>query len=190
MELHNYDSHIFENESFAEQSIKNREFQDCTFLKCDLSNAAFTHNKFLDCTFENCNLSMLKLNSSTLSNAVFKNCKILGVIFSDCQDMLFSVGFDSCMLDYSSFMGKKMVKTRFSRTSLKEVNFSRAILTGSVFDDTDLSGAVFNQTELGGCNFINACNYSIEPELNKVRKASFAMDGLHGLLEKYQINIV
>jgi fluoroquinolone resistance protein len=190
MELLSYDNHTFENEIFTGQTIKGREFQDCTFVKCDLSNSNFTHNKFLDCTFDNCNLSMLKLNASTLSNAVFKNCKILGVIFSDCHDMLFSVAFDGCVLDYSSFMAKKMTKTKFNRSSLKEVNFSRTNISESVFNDVDLSGAVFNQTNLSGANLINARNYSIEPELNIIKKASFSMDGIRGLLDKYQINIV
>jgi uncharacterized protein YjbI with pentapeptide repeats len=190
MQLLSYDNHTFENEIFTSQTIKGHEFQDCRFVKCDLSNSNFHHNKFIDCTFIGCNLSMTKLNGSTLSNIEFKNCKILGVIFSDCPDMLFSVAFDGCLLDYSSFMGKKMIKTKFNQSSLKEVNFSRTILSESVFNDTDLSGAVFNQTNLSAANLINARNYSIEPELNNIKKAYFSISGIHGLLDKYQIKIV
>jgi uncharacterized protein YjbI with pentapeptide repeats len=83
-----------------------------------------------------------------------------------------------------------MVKTSFSKSSLKEVNFSRANVSESTFDDSDLSGAIFNQTNLSGANLINARNYSIEPELNNLKKASFSINGIHGLLEKYQIKIV
>jgi len=166
------------------------EFQDCTFRACNLADSSFLQCKFLDCTFDGCNLSLTKLSKSILSNALFKNCKVLGVIFSDCQDMLFSPVFEGCMLDYSSFMGKKMVKTTFKRTSLKEVNFTRANLSGSVFSDTDLMGAVFNQTDLSAANLADAYNYSIEPELNKLKKAVFSTSGLYGLLEKYDIKIV
>jgi fluoroquinolone resistance protein len=35
------------------------------------------------------------------------------------------------MLDYSSFMAKKMPKTHFVKSSLKEVTFTEAVLTGS-----------------------------------------------------------
>ena len=133
---------------------------------------------------------MMKLSGSTMSNVVFKNCKILGVIFSECQDFLFSVTFDACILDYASFMRKKMPKTGFNKCSLKEVNFSNTILSGSVFDQSDLSGAVFNGTDLASANFATAYHYSIEPELNNIRKAVFTADGLAGLLTKYDIKII
>jgi fluoroquinolone resistance protein len=182
MEL-SYDNHTFEKENYTAQTVKGTEFQDCTFKNCDFSNSVFSNNKFLDCIFEDCNLSMMKLSGSTLSNAEFKNCKILGVIFSECQDFLFSVSFYACILDYASFMHKKMPKTRFNKCSLKEVNFSNT-------DQSDLSAAVFNGTDLTSANFTTAYHYAIEPELNNIRKAVFSADGLPGLLTRYDIKIV
>jgi len=132
----------------------------------------------------------MKLAKSTLSSVEFKNCKILGVNFTDCIDFLFSVGFENCILDYSSFMLKKMPKTRFSRSTLKEVTFTQASLAGSVFDDCDLSGAVFNRTDISSANFVTAYNYDIDPEINLIKKASFSAQGIHGLLSKYQLKIV
>jgi len=132
----------------------------------------------------------MKLNGAALNNAVFNNCKILGVNFSECQTMLFSVKFDGCILDYASFMGRKMVSTRFTKCSLKETTFSQANLSGSVFDQSDLSGAVFNRTDLTSVNFVTALHYSIDPEINNIKKAAFSADGLAGLLSKYQIRIV
>lgn len=133
---------------------------------------------------------MMKLNGSTLNDVKFKNCKILGVIFSDCQDFLFSVDFDACILDYASFMGKKMLKTRFTKSSLKEVNFTQTNLSGSVFDQSDLSGSVFNRTDLSAVNFTTAYNYTIDPELNNIKKAIFSIHGLGGLLARHQIKII
>src|SRR5476651_2363658 len=131
-----HENQVFEDKSYAEETVKGQEFADCTFKKCDFSNSEFLNCKFIDCVFEHCNLSMMKPDGSTLNNAVFKHCKILGVNFSRCQDFLFTVRFESCILDYSSFMEKKMLKTHFIKTSLKEVSFSGANLAGSVFDDT------------------------------------------------------
>jgi len=119
-----------------------------------------------------------------------KNCKILGVIFNECQNFLFSVRFENCTLDYSSFFGKKMVKTSFIQSSLKEVNFTQANLSGSIFDQSDLLGTIFSGTDLTAVNFITAFNYIIDPELNNIKKASFSTDGIAGLLMKYQIKIV
>ncbi len=114
----------------------------------------------------------------------------MGINFSVTQDFLFSVRFENCILDYSSFMDKKMPKTDFIKSTLKEVTFSRAILTGSVFDDCDLNSTIFNQTDLTSVNFATAYNFIIEPELNNIRKAVFSSQGLPGLLTTYDIMIV
>jgi uncharacterized protein YjbI with pentapeptide repeats len=190
MDQTTYDDHLFEKEIYIDKAVRGREFQSCTFRNCDFSNSTFTGNKFLDCTFDGCNLSMIKLDQSTLSDVVFKNCKVLGVNFSKCTDFLFSVAFDNCILDYSSFMGKKMVKTKFSKSILKEVTFSQAVLTGSTFSETDLTNAIFNRTDLSAVNFVTAFNYDIDPEINNLKKATFSSQGLEGLLTKHQIKVV
>lgn len=185
-----HDNKTFEGIIYTEKVVKGREFQSCVFKKCDLSNTDLSHNKFLECTFEDCNLSMVALGGATLNDAVFVNCKMLGINFSDCLNFLFSVKFDSCILDYSSFMGRKMLKTHFLRSSLKEVTFSQANLAGSTFDGSNLMGAIFNRTDLSSVNFVNAYNYIIYPELNNIKNAIFSSQGLAGLLSSYQIKIV
>jgi fluoroquinolone resistance protein len=185
-----YENQTFEKADYSGKAIKGREFIECTFENCNCANSDFSGNKFIDCTFRACNLSMIKFAGAALFNAIFKDCKILGVNFSETQEMLFKIDFESCILDYCSFMGKKMPKTNFTRCSLKEANFIQSNISGSVFDQSDLSGAVFNETDLTSANFVTAFNYAIDPELNKVRKASFSGQGLAGLLNKYKINIV
>jgi fluoroquinolone resistance protein len=190
MESKIHDDKTFENISYAEKLTRDTEFNNCVFKKCDLNNSEFILCKFIDCVFEECNLSMIKWDRSTLSSVVFKHCKLLGVNFSLCGDFLFSVRFESSILDYASFMRKKMPKTNFIKTSLKETTFSNAILAGSVFDQCDLSGTVFSATDLSAVNFSTSFNYIIDPELNNIRKAVFSTDGLPGLLDKYDIRIV
>ncbi len=190
MDQFTYDDNLFEEQDYTAKAVKGREFQSCTFRKCNFTDAELTGNKFLECVFDNCNLSMAKLGASTLSDVQFNDCKILGVNFYECQDFLFSVSFTNCIIDYASFMRKKMLKTRFIRSSLKEVNFTQSNLSGSVFDHTDLSGAIFNGTDLSSANLVTAYSYNIDPELNNLRKASFALQGLSGLLDKYGIRIV
>ena len=190
MELLIFDDKTFENLIYAEKTVNGREFQNCVFKSCDFSNTDLSNNKFIECVFDGCNLSMAKLDRSTLNDITFKNCKILGVNFSECQNFLFSVKFEGCILDFASFMGKKMLKTKFIKCSLKEATFSGANLAGSVFDNSDLLGAVFNRTDISEANFISAYNYTIYPELNNVKNASFSLHGLPGLLSQYQIKIV
>jgi len=190
MEVSLHENKTFEKLVYSGKKVSGREFQSCIFQKCDFTESAFSHSKFLDCTFENCNLSMMKLPGSTLNNAVFKDCKVLGVNFSECLDFLFSVSFISCLIDYSSFAGKKMLKTSFIKSSLKEVSFSQTNLSGSVFEQADLNGAVFNRTNLSSASFVSAFGFAIDPELNIVKNASFSVHGLPGLLTKYAIKIV
>lgn len=189
METITHEHKIFENITYANQVVKNREFEACTFLKCDLSNSNFSHSNFTDCKFVACNLSMIKFNGSSLRNVVFEQCKILGVNFTDCNDFLFSVEFLDSILDYSSFSNKKMAKTVFKDCSLKEVVFTNTNLTKAIFNNTNLDRAIFHNSILKEASFLTAYNYNIDPELNKVEKAKFSISGCVGLLSKYKIII-
>ncbi len=177
----------FDKISFTEQDLKNGEFERCIFKQCDFSQSNLSRLRFLDCEFINCNLAMVKFNRTSLNNAIFKGCKLLGINFSECEDFLFSVYFEDCVLDYASFSHKKMAKTKFSNTSMKDVNFADANLTSAVFLNCDLSRAVFNKTILKHANFETARNYAFDPENNDIKKAKFSLHGLPGLLLKHDI---
>jgi fluoroquinolone resistance protein len=190
MEKPVYDSEVFAGLDYAGKAVRGKEFQSCRFVKCNLAESVFTGNKFIDCVFDGCNMSLIKLGASYLNNIEFINSKILGVNFSECQNLLFTVSFNNCVLDYTSFMGKKMTNTHFVRSLLKEATFSQANISGSLFDDCNLSGAIFNRTDLSGANLVTAFNYNIDPEINNIKKASFSASGLPGLLSKYDLKIL
>lgn len=179
----------FDKIIYTNKEIHHREFENCNFNNCDFSNSNYSFNRFTDCVFTDCNLSGMKLESTRFADCAFKNCKLLGIHFVECEDFMFSVRFDNCSLDYSSFMYKKMAKTVFIGTSLKGVSFASANLSNAVFEHCDLDGTIFRETLLTGANFITARNYIIDPELNQIKKAKFSLFGLPGLLLKYDINI-
>ena len=133
---------------------------------------------------------MTKLSGTSLKGVHFKNCKLLGIQFKECDDFLFNVNFQECVLDYSSFANKKMPKTKFNSCSLREVTFVGTNLTSSVFDNCNLDGAIFNNTILAGADFTTASNYKIDPEFNPMKKAKFSIQGIAGLLDKYDIKIM
>ncbi len=189
MEALVHEHKTFEKVSYTGKEAKSREFEYCTFKTCDFSNTDFSHSRFSDCTFIGCNLSMLKLHRAALHNVSFQECKLLGVNFSECDDFIFSVRFENCILDYASFMQKKMAKTQFIASSLKNVAFANATLDKAVFEKTDLGGAVFNGTQLKEADFTTAFNYDIDPELNNIRRAKFSLYGVSGLLTKHGIRI-
>jgi uncharacterized protein YjbI with pentapeptide repeats len=165
------------------------EFEQFRFVNCDLSEASLAGLRFEDCLFERCNLTTAKLGGTALQNVAFADCKLLGVAFSACQDLLFGVHFDDCQLRYASFGGKKLAGTRFSHCSLVETDFTNADLTGAAFASCDLMGTVFHDTQLAGADFTTATNFSLDPEANSLRGTRFALAGLPGLLDKYDLVI-
>lgn len=169
--------------------VQQREFEGCIFKNCDFSNSDFSNNTFLECEFIDCNLSMLQLSNSGLQDVSFKNCKLLGIPFQSCNDFLFQVHFEACVLDYASFANKKMPKTKFIACSLKEVTFTGTNLTQSVFDHCNLENAIFNDTQLAAVDFTTAMHYKINPQFNPMKKAKFSTVGISGLLEQYDIKI-
>jgi len=83
----------------------------------------------------------------------------------------------------------KIKKLQFKNSSLQEVDFTEADASGALFDNCDLARAKFENTVLEKANFRTAFNYSINPELNKIKKAKFSLPGVIGLLDNYDIDI-
>jgi uncharacterized protein YjbI with pentapeptide repeats len=131
-----------------------------------------------------------KVKSTSFNEVDFLNCKLLGVDFSKCNDFLFSVTFQECILELASFAELKIKKTTFRASNLREVDFTTTDLENSVFDDCDLQRAIFQQTNLEKVDFSSAYNYTIDPTLNRIKKAKFSRSEIHGLLNKYDIKIV
>ena len=119
----------------------------------------------------------------------FRDCKMLGLHFEHCNTLGFECSFQGCNLTHSSFFGLKIKKTLFSNTLLYECDFANADLSDAVFEKCDLSGTVFENTTLEKADLRTAYNYSIDPELNMLKKAIFGLSGLAGLLNKYNLEI-
>ncbi len=165
------------------------EYENCDFLHCNFSNCDLSAVKFTECRFTGCNLSAANLHKTALRDIVFKECKLLGLRFDTCNEMLFAVSFDHCIVNFSSFYKRKMKNARFTNTSFHEVDFTEVDLSNAIFANCDLLKAVFENTILEKADFTTAYNYSLDPELNKIKKAKFSMPGLTGLLDKYNIEI-
>jgi uncharacterized protein YjbI with pentapeptide repeats len=189
MERNYFEEIVFDKKDFTETPIQKGEYEHCTFNGCDFSNTDLSHITFSECTFNGCNLSLAKLTNTGMRNITFTDCKLLGLHFEDCSDFLFAVHFDKCILNLSSFFKQKMKKTNFKSCSLHEVDFTEADCTLAVFDHCDFTGAKFEMTNLEKADLSTSFNYSIDPENNRIKKAKFSMEGIAGLLDKYDIEI-
>lgn len=132
---------------------------------------------------------MAKLNKSAFRDVKFKDCKLLGLRFDTCHDFGLSFSFEGCQLDHSVFFKTKIRKTTFINSQLKGVDFTEADLSLALFDQCNLAEAVFDRTNLEKADLRTAVNYSIDPEINRLKKARFSMSGISGLLDKYDIQI-
>ncbi|GGG40417.1 pentapeptide repeat-containing protein [Hymenobacter glacieicola] len=169
--------------------VGEREFENYHFLNFDLSQSNLAGRLFSECRFENCNLAGTSLANTSLQNVAFDGCKLLGLQFEACRDMLFRVHFDRCQLDYASFTGKAMPHTRFVDCSLREASFTQTDLTDAVFQNCQLERAVFLHTKLSGADFRTAHNVLLDPEVNELKNARFALLSLPGLLARHGLII-
>jgi uncharacterized protein YjbI with pentapeptide repeats len=179
----------FEKGDFTQTPLQMGDYEDCRFINCQFLNGDLSGLHFSDCEFIGCNLGMAKLNKTAFKGIRFTNCKLLGLRFETCDQFLFSVEMQDCSLKLASFFGLKLAKTIFRNSGLEEVDFADADLNNSLFDHCNLSGAIFENTNLEKADLRTSYNYSINPELNKLRKAKFSHAGIAGLLDKYDIEI-
>ncbi len=114
---------------------------------------------------------------------------MLGLHFEHCNEFGLSFGFEHYILDHSSFYRLKIKRTVFKNTRLQWVDFAECDLTGVLFDHCDLSRTTFENTNLEKADFSTAYNYSLNPEVNRIKRAKFALAGIPGLLDKYDIEI-
>jgi uncharacterized protein YjbI with pentapeptide repeats len=180
---------IFDTIDFTTLPLAKGEYENCNFVNCNFSNTDLSVTKFTECSFTGCNVSSANLHKTALRDIAFKDCKLLGLRFDTCNDMLFSVSFDHCIVNFSSFFKRKLKNAVFKHTSFHETDFTEADLSNSIFDNCDLQGAVFDNTNLEKADFVSSFNYSLDPEMNRIKKAKFSISGAVGLLTKYDIEI-
>ncbi|HVU94020.1 MAG TPA: pentapeptide repeat-containing protein [Puia sp.] len=179
----------FETIDFKAKPPAKGHYDHCTFLHCDLSSVNLSEIIFVDCVFTGCNLSMAAVSATVFRDVRFGECKMLGMRFDQASMFGLACGFGGCILDHSSFYAMKMKKTNFSRCQLRQVDFTGCDLSQAVFDGCDLADAVFERTVLEKADLRGAFNYSIDPAGNRVKKARFSLEGVRGLLGKYDILI-
>lgn len=180
---------IFEKQDYTSRALNKGDYENCTFNYCDFSSGNLSGINFINCNFNHCNLSLAKINQASFRNVNFEHCKLLGLHFEFCNDFLFEVNFDNCLLNLSSFYKLKMKKTRFIHCEMHEVDLTNTDLTLAVFEDCDLMGSIFEETNLEKADLRGAHNFSIHPEMNKLKKAKVSQSNLSGFLHRYELII-
>ncbi len=84
------------------------EFDSCSFVNCNFSDADLQEVDFMECTFENCNFSNAVLKNTGFKNVQFTQCKMLGLHFESCNPFLLEMHFDTCLLNFATFYQLKL----------------------------------------------------------------------------------
>ncbi len=176
-------------ENYSQEKLPLGDYENCIFINCNFSGSDLSDCMFSECEFDGCDLSMAKLANTSFRKVRFRNCKLLGLRIEHCNPFLLAFDFDNCILNFSSFYKLKMKKVQFKSCSIQDVEFIESEFPYSSFEDSDLNRTVFQASNLEGSDFRTAYNYSIDPEINRITKAKFFVEGLPGLLEKYNLSI-
>lgn len=179
----------FESIDCIKCPLEKGEYENCTFKNCNLEFMNLSGFSFTGCEFIECNLSMAKLLGAAFRDVVFKECKMLGLQFSDCNGFGLFFRFEGCILNNSSFYQTSIKKTIFKECRLVEVDFTECDLSNALMNGCELSGAVFDNTKLEKADLRSSVNYSIDPAINKLKKAKFSLSEVSGLLYKLDIEI-
>jgi uncharacterized protein YjbI with pentapeptide repeats len=179
----------FEKINYTEKPLRKADYEGCQFINCDLSNSDLSGINFTECNFTGCNLSSAKLIQTTFGDVQFKDCKLLGLHFENCNEFVFAIEFENCILDLCSFYKRKLRKVLFKVCSLCDVDFTEADLSNAVLTQCNLKGAKFENTILERADLSSSYNYSIDPQLNRIKRAKFSYPGVIGLLDKFDIDL-
>ncbi len=172
---------------FDDIATKFKDFENCTFTRCDFRMCTFQTVTFIDCTFLECNFQETKVNYVSLRGVSFRKCNFTSVNFAMTDQVIYEFHFVDCLLDYAQFYALKLKKMQFINCSMIAVDFMGSDLTEVLFDNCNLRRAVFVDTIANKADFSTSYDYAFDPEKNKIKKAIFSVDGLKGLLEKYDI---
>jgi len=184
-----FDSEIFENVDYTSARLATGIYESCIFRACSFNSSDLSDVSFSDCQFHSCDISLAQLHNAVFKDVKFISCKLLGLHFDDCNKLFFSVDFEECNLNLASFSKLKIKGRQFQNCSLNDTDFARADLTGTKFYNCDMRGAIFESTILEKSDLSTSFNFLIDPENNRLKKARFSLQGIPGLLGKYDIVI-
>jgi len=185
-------NHAEDSGSFIEQS----DFLSCRFQSCDLGETQLKSCTFRDCLFEDCALEMMRVEKCVFKNTQFERSKMLGIDWTlaawgrrEIAQLIKTINFKDCVLNYSSFMGLNLNGIHFLNCSLLEVDFSEASLLKADFSGSDLQRTIFRATDLREADFRKARNYSISPQWNNISQTRFSLPEAMALLYAMDIRL-
>ncbi len=175
---------------FSDLVLEGHSFDDCEFRSCRFDHGSFGGVIFSTCRFDQCQLTLVSLKHATLADVEFVGCKLVGVNFSECDDLRFSITLNESVLDSVVIFDRRMKGTRILGCRVRDSE-----LSGNDLRNADFSGTTFERTNFSRCNLENAdfssCRgYLIDPSTNRLKNAKFSLPEAESFLGFLGIKLV
>jgi len=170
---------VKEGDVFTEASwgsAVDAEFQGCTFIGVDLSEARVDSTRFVECHFERCDLSLWKPLESVVGGCRFDDCRMLGIDWTMAKwprvPLHAPNAFARCDLSMGTFADLDLGSVRFEECRLRDVSYRGARLSGAFFGGSDCRGADFSGADLTAASLAGATGLSVDPRTTKLEGAT------------------
>jgi uncharacterized protein YjbI with pentapeptide repeats len=175
---------------FSEVHLEDRSFDDCLFRSCRFDRGSLGGAIFSGCRFDQCQLTLMTLKHTTLADVEFTGCKLVGLNFSDCDDLRFSITLRETVLDSVVIFDRRMKGSKILSCRIRDCE-----LSGNDLRNADFGGTVFERTNFSRCNLENAdfttCQgYLIDPSTNRLKNAKFSLPEAESFLGFLGIKLV
>jgi uncharacterized protein YjbI with pentapeptide repeats len=169
----------FEDETFTNLELPNADlsgkaFVRCTFRKLTLPETIWKGAQLEECVFDACDLTRMRPANMAARGVEFLNCRMMGIDWTNLRANP-AMRFDSCNLQYASFVSTNLTGSRFSHCRLVEVQFIDARLVEVEFGDSDLRGSRFEGCDVRQADFSGTEGFFIDSARNKVKDARISV---------------
>jgi fluoroquinolone resistance protein len=185
-----YECDSFNNIDFSKLELNEHSFQSCDFISCIFDKNNLLNCSFRDCNFQKCQFTLDEMKNTMFSDVAFNECKLIGLNFSECNNISFSVTFNGSILDSVVMFEKSLNKTKYINCFIRNTDFDNCDMRFC-----DFSGSKFEKTSFHKCNleksdFSKAIGYEIDPSTNKLKNAKFSLPEAYSFLLFLGIKLV
>ena len=192
--INEYYSKHFAGLDLSAQAFERFEFEACSFVNCDFSDATLRNCRFIECDFTDCTLNNLKLPSTRLRSVTFERCRLVDVNWTTLEWSRLSTSaeltFRDCVLTDSSFHGMALNELVMQRCKAHGVDFRETKLTKADLSFTDFTDAQFGRTDLTYADFTEATGFDIDVLNNVMTQSRFSRHEAARLLSGLDIEVV
>jgi len=183
-----FDEVIFDGLDLRRADLGGKELSRCTFRHALLQETRWRGTRIEDCVFEGCDLTRADVTGAALRGARFSGSKLMGIDWSHVSDFP-DVSFVDCNLEYASFVGLALRKTRFERCVMTECNFIRVDLRQASIEDGKLTGTRFDDCDLTGASLLRSVGGFVDPRTNRVKGLRISEDAAVALAESFGMKV-